>query len=132
MGKRSPALAAKDMTVVQSAFLAAVTPEVEMLRAALANSGSATISGSLGSIGLLRGKRRRGSHMPGSLSGASGDGTDSNTSGLQSPPYGLHLVCRACPDGLCHCRLIALQWITHAILQDFTNVCWKFLSLLEV
>lgn len=75
-------------------LLFVATPEIEMLRAALTSSGKTTFSGSLGSVGFLRGKRQRGSHMPSSSSvGVSGDGTDSNTSGLNSPPCALGSCC---------------------------------------
>lgn len=67
--------------------LRAATPEVEMLRAALTSSASGTLSGSLRSFGPLRGKRARGSHLPGSSSGGlSRDGSDSHGSAPQSPP----------------------------------------------
>ena len=65
----------------------AVTPDVEMLRAALTSSASGTFSGSLRSFGPLRGKRARASHLPSSSSGGlSRDDSDSHGSGAQSPP----------------------------------------------
>ena len=67
----------------------AVTPEVEMLRAALA-SGPSAPSGSV--RGLLQSRLKRRSQLPTSTSGLSRDGSDGLSSVPNSPP------CAALPD----------------------------------